>query len=127
MLIGPIIIIYVGFEALKESSQVLWALLPICVGLISLYFWIHVKVYFDQLCKARGTSRLGPVSSSARVNPISITVMAPPFPPYDKNYSIYNNAAGVSTSSQKPASEAAPSYELPRKASTEGAEAQKPN
>lgn len=134
MLIGPIIIIYMGFEAVNDSRKVLWALLPICIGLISLYSWIHVKIYFDQLSKARKSvlgQRQPAAVSSARVNPVSITVMAPPFPPYDKNYSIYDNSGSVSTSFQKPeAATARVEYELPpNKALTEGGERaqQEPN
>lgn len=92
MLIGPILIIYVGFEALESKSQILLGLLPISVGLISLYLWIHVKIYFDQLSKAKNRVAPSPKKSTEQsTNPVSITVMAP----YPATFDAKNFNAGL--------------------------------
>ena len=59
---------------------------------MALYLWIHVKIYFDQLCKAGKVVKVAPASkpSGNGPTPINVTVMAP-YPPYDKNYSIFDS------------------------------------
>ena len=59
MILSPTIITYIGYSALTNDSndryKVLLGLVPIMIGLLSIYLWIHVKMLFDQLCKAVNT------------------------------------------------------------------------
>ena len=94
MFIAPIIIIYVGFEAV-DKGLVLLGLLPIGMGLISIYIWIHVKIYFDQLSKAGKPIQIAPIQRpelGEKSSPISITVMSP-YPLYEKNHAIFYGGA----------------------------------
>ena len=112
MLSSPTMATYILFEAIEDKKKVLLGLLPICLGIISLYFWIHVKIHFDQLSKAgRQVRPVGPPPlqqpqplSQQKPNnngPMTITLMAP-YPPYDKNYSIYDTTGEVQFTSAKP-------------------------
>ena len=102
LLFSPTLATYMLFEAIEDKKKVLLGLLPISLGLISLYLWIHVKIHFDQLSKAgRQVRPVGeqPHQQPQKPNnngPMTITVMAPaPYPPYDKNYSIYDSTGEV--------------------------------
>lgn len=103
MLFGPSLIAYFGIGALLinypyDNFKLLLGLIPVSVGLLSLYFWVHVKIFFDQLLKA---SRLPeaepsppppppqPPQEKAAQPPLTIAVMSP-YSPYDKNYSMYD-------------------------------------
>ena len=112
MLSSPTMATYILFEAIEDKKKVLLGLLPICLGIISLYLWIHVKIHFDQLSKAGRQVRPviappplqpQPVSQQKPNNngPMTITLMAP-YPPYDKNYSIYDTTGEVQFTSAKP-------------------------
>ena len=105
LLFGPTLATYVLFEAVDgDKEKLLLGLLPICLGLISLYLWIHVKIHFDQLTKAgrqvRPVLEQPPAAASSTKpqnspnGPMTITVLAP-YPPYDKNYSIYDSTGEV--------------------------------
>lgn len=104
MLYGPSVIAYFGVAALinnhpADDFKLLLGLIPITLGLISLYFWLHVKIFFDQLLKASRLPQVAPQppppsqpqpQEKAHSQPLTIAVMAP-YPPYDKNYSMYDN------------------------------------
>ena len=109
MLCIPTMATYILFEAIEDRKKVLLGLLPICLGLISLYLWIHVKIHFDQLSKAGRQVRpviappplQQPQQKPNNNGPMTITLMAP-YPPYDKNYSIYDTTGEVQFTSAKP-------------------------
>ena len=106
LLFGPTLATYILFEAIEDTAKVLLGFLPISLGLISLYLWIHVKIHFDQLSKAG--RQVMPLLESAQPplqqpqqplkaqnnGPMTITVLAP-YPPYDKNYSIYDTTGDI--------------------------------
>ena len=95
LIFGPIIVIYIGFE-IVEKKLVLLALVPLGIGILSIYIWIHVKIYFDQLSKAGKRVQVAPIQNPVqgvgKPSPINVTVMAP-YPPFDKNYSIFDGGA----------------------------------
>ena len=79
-----------------SQSSILWiSFLPISFGLVSLYLWIHVKIHFDQLIKAgkQVAPQTEPPKKQNNPNPVNITIVGPPapYPPYDKNYSVFDN------------------------------------
>ena len=98
MILSPTLITYVGFTSLtnypEEKYKILLGLIPIVIGLFSIYFWVHVKIFFDQLCKASQPTTVKPQPPPPppkKESNVTIAVMAP-YPPYDKNYSIYDGA-----------------------------------
>ena len=98
MILSPTIITYIGYAALTNDSndkyKVLLGLVPITIGLLSIYLWIHVKMLFDQLCKAVNTVKpSAPPLPPAKNDNLTINVVAP-YPPYDRNYSVYDGAGG---------------------------------
>ena len=98
MILSPTIITYIGYSALTNDSndryKVLLGLVPIMIGLLSIYLWIHVKMLFDQLCKAVNTVKpSAPPLPPAKNDNLTINVVAP-YPPYDRNYSVYDGAGG---------------------------------
>ena len=98
MILSPTIITYIGYSALTNDSndkyKVLLGLVPITIGLLSIYLWIHVKMLFDQLCKAVNTVKpSAPPLPPAKNDNLTINVVAP-YPPYDRNYSVYDGAGG---------------------------------
>ena len=100
-ILSPTIITYLGFSSMTDApndkSKILTGLVPILVGLLTIYLWIHVKMLFDQLTKA-GRVKPAPAQPpppKKENSNVTIAVMAP-YPPYDKNYSIYDNAGYVS-------------------------------
>ena len=106
MIISPSILIYTAFDILAQN-EILWiTIIPTILGLLGFYFWIHVKIYFDQLTKA--TKKVAPKPDplkdppNVQQNPVSITVMAP-YPPFDKNYSIFDHG-GVTPRYEQPLS-----------------------
>ena len=106
MILSPTIITYIGYSALTNDSndkyKVLLGLVPIMIGLLSIYLWIHVKMLFDQLCKAV-VNTIKPKPSAPPLPPpkndnLTINLVAP-YPPYDRNYSVYDGAGGGHISS----------------------------
>ncbi len=86
--------IYAGFEAIKDDKcQVLWALMPISLGLLAIYLWIHVKIYFDQLQKASRTSISKRQVAPQTQKPVSITVLAPSPLDYDKKFQFFDTSS----------------------------------
>ncbi len=57
------------------------AYIPLGAGILTLYLWVHVKIFFDQMSKAgRGVPAVGPAPAPAPSQPpMTIAVMAPPY------------------------------------------------
>jgi hypothetical protein len=104
MIVGPTTITYIAFDTLNVDGTDQWKILlgfiPLGIGLLSLYFWVHVKIFFDQMSRA-GHRQVAPpapppvASKPVQQNnqPMTIAVMAP-YPPYNKNYEVFNGGAG---------------------------------
>lgn len=102
LILMPIFVIYLSFRLIwdyqAEHWKILMALVPQSLAVLSLYMWVHVKIYFDLL--SRASDRIAPSNSGPRNNainnnnnndnngPMTIAVMAPPYPYHGGGYNM---------------------------------------
>ena len=85
----PLLAVYVFLDEINAKWKVLMGYIPLAAGILTLYLWLHVKVFFDQLSKAARIipAPMGaPAAAPAQQQPMTIAVMAPPYSGYHDYY-----------------------------------------